>query len=368
MLSRTADTPIAVDLSGVTKMFGAVTALKRTSLAIRYGELMTLLGPSGCGKTTLLNIVAGFLSADEGHLEIAGERVDDVPSFQREIGMMFQNYALFPHMTTEGNVAYGLKMRKLPKAEISRRVEEVLSLVKLTGFERRKPSELSGGQQQRVALARALVIRPKVLLLDEPFSALDKSLRASMQIEVKDIQRKLGLTTIFVTHDQSEALSLSDRLAVMAEGQIRQVGTPQEIYTNPADRFVASFIGDVNVIPARVESLSDGHALIRAGQARVRVPRQHLGQLASEAQVDLFVRPEQLRLAEDCEAPALRGTVHAQIFQGGHTDVLVDIRGVEQGPVLVRLPGPAQSGRWRVGSPIDIAFAIETALAFPKAS
>src|SRR5262249_6325855 len=157
-------------------------------------------------------------------------------------------------------------------------------------------SELSGGQQQRVALARALVIRPKVLLLDEPFSALDKSLRASMQIEVKDIQRKLGLTTIFVTHDQSEALSLSDRLAVMAEGQIRQVGTPQEIYTNPADRFVASFIGDVNVIPARVESLSDGHALIRAGQARVRVPRQHLGQLASEAQVDLFVRPEQLRL------------------------------------------------------------------------
>src|SRR5262249_5432762 len=155
--------------------------------------------------------------------------------------------------------------------------------------------------------------------------------------------------------DQSEALSLSDRLAVMAEGQIRQVGTPQEIYTNPADRFVASFIGDVNVIPARVESLSDGHALIRAGQARVRVPRQHLGQLASEAQVDLFVRPEQLRLAEDCEAPALRGTVHAQIFQGGHTDVLVDIRGVAQGPVLVRLPGPAQSGRWRVGSPIDIA-------------
>jgi len=244
----------------------------------------------------------------------------------------------------------------------------VLSLVKLTGFERRKPSELSGGQQQRVALARALVIRPKVLLLDEPFSALDKSLRASMQIEVKDIQRTLGLTTIFVTHDQSEALSLSDRLAVMSEGQIRQVGTPQEIYTNPADRFVASFIGDVNVIPARVESLGDGHAVVKVGQARVRVQRQHLGQVASEARVDLFVRPEQLRLAEDREARVLQGTVHAQIFQGGHTDVLVDVRDIERGRVLVRLRGPAQSGRWGVGSPIDIAFAIETALAFPQAS
>ena len=242
------DRDIAVRFSGVTKRFGEVTALHEISLPIRRGEFMTLLGPSGCGKTTVLNLAAGFFSPDGGEILIGGERVNDVPTYQRNIGMMFQNYALFPHMTVAANVGYGLKMRHLPKPEIKRRVTDALELVKLTGYEDRKPRQLSGGQQQRVALARALVINPQVLLLDEPFSALDKNLRTSMQVELREIQRKLGVTTIFVTHDQSEALNLSDHLAVMAEGRIRQLGTPEEIYHRPCERFVASFVGDANVL------------------------------------------------------------------------------------------------------------------------
>src|SRR5712671_3511075 len=243
----------AVHFDAVTKRFGDVVALNGVSLAIGRGEFMTLLGPSGCGKTTLLKLAAGFLGPDGGSIAIHGKCVNDVPAYKRGIGMMFQNYALFPHMSVAENVGYGLKARGVGRRERRQRVAEVLALVKLTGMEDRKPRQLSGGQQQRVALARALVIRPKVLLLDEPFSALDRNLRASMQVEIKEIQRKLGVTTIFVTHDQSEALSLSDRIAVLAEGRIRQLGTPDEIYCHPVNRFVASFVGDVNVLRARLE-------------------------------------------------------------------------------------------------------------------
>src|SRR6267378_6325918 len=220
----------AVHFDAVTKRFGDVVALNEVSLAIGRGEFMTLLGPSGCGKTTLLKLAAGFLGPDGGSIAIHGKCVNDVPTYKREIGMMFQNYALFPHMSLADNIAYGLKVRRVPKKERDRRVEEVLALVRLTGLEGRKPRQLSGGQQQRVALARALVINPTVLLLDEPFSALDKNLRGSMQVELREIQRKLGVTTIFVTHDQSEALSLSDRIAVVADGRIRQLDTPHEVY------------------------------------------------------------------------------------------------------------------------------------------
>ena len=225
---------VAVRFNAVTKRFAKTVALHEVSLAVRRGEFMTLLGPSGCGKTTLLNLAAGFFSPDSGEILIDGERVNDVPTYRREIGMMFQNYALFPHMTVAANIAYGLKVRHVAKHEIGRRVGEALALVKLTGMEDRKPRQLSGGQQQRVALARALVINPTVLLLDEPFSALDKNLRGAMQVELREIQRKLGVTTIFVTHDQSEALSLSDRLAVVSEGHIRQLGTPTESTAGPA--------------------------------------------------------------------------------------------------------------------------------------
>src|SRR5271155_4385831 len=245
----------AVTFDGVTKTFGDVKALDNVSLEIGRGEFMTLLGPSGCGKTTLLKLAAGFLGADSGSVAIDGKCVNDVPTYKREIGMMFQNYALFPHMSVAENIAYGLKTRHVQRGEIRRRVAEALALVKLTGVEDRKPRQLSGGQQQRVALARALVINPTVLLLDEPFSALDKNLRTSMQVELREIQRKLNVTTIFVTHDQGEALSLSDRLAVMSEGRIRQLGTPQEIYRSPCDRFVASFVGDANVMRGRLERI-----------------------------------------------------------------------------------------------------------------
>src|ERR1700684_1878676 len=268
--ARTTSEDAAVTFDGVSKNFGDVKALDNVSLKIGRGEFMTLLGPSGCGKTTLLKLAAGFLAPDSGTVAIDGKCVNDVPTYKREIGMMFQNYALFPHMSVAENIAYGLKTRHVPREEIRRRTAEALALVRLRGMEDRKPRQLSGGQQQRVALARALVINPTVLLLDEPFSALDKNLRASMQIELREIQRKLGLTTIFVTHDQGEALSLSDRLAVMSDGRIRQLGTPQEIYRSPCDRFVASFIGDANVLRGRLDGMAGALAVAAVGAARIK--------------------------------------------------------------------------------------------------
>jgi spermidine/putrescine ABC transporter ATP-binding subunit len=358
---------IAVELDGVTKRFGEVTALDKVSLSVRRGELMTLLGPSGCGKTTLLNLVAGFLIPESGEIAIDGKRVTEVPTHRREIGIMFQNYALFPHMSVAANVGYGLKMRRIAKPEIARRVADALVLVKLQGLEDRKPRQLSGGQQQRVALARALVIRPRVLLLDEPFSALDRSLRASMQVEIKEIQRKLGVTTIFVTHDQGEALSLSDRIAVITQGRIRQLGTPNEVYRQPADRFVASFIGDINVLHGRIERLDGAAAAVAVGSVRALVPIRTLKGAAPGAMVDLFVRPEDLRVAEESEPVAVRGTVAAQIYQGSHIDLYVDAAEGASGRVLVRVPGSEGMSRWGAGTRIGIALAADKAIAFQPA-
>ena len=336
--SRGVAEPTAVTLDRVTKRFGELTAIDQISLAVRRGELMTLLGPSGCGKTTLLNLVAGFLLPESGEIAIDGRQVTNIPTYRREIGIMFQNYALFPHMNVAENVGYGLRMRRLPKPEIARRVADALALVKLEGVNDRKPRQLSGGQQQRVALARALIIRPKVLLLDEPFSALDRNLRAAMQVELKDIQRKLGVTTIFVTHDQGEALSLSDRIAVIAEGRIRQLGAPGEIYRRPADRFVASFIGDVNVLSARLERNDGPTATVAVGGARVLVPAGPLKAVEPGGTVDLFLRPEDLRVAREGEAIAAHGNVAAQIYQGGHIDLYVEVPEAASGRVLLRLP------------------------------
>ena len=355
-------------LDGVTKRFGETTALYELSLLVRRGELMTLLGPSGCGKTTLLNLVAGFLVPDRGEIAIDGQRVTDLPSYRREIGIMFQNYALFPHMNVAANVGYGLKMRRIAKPEIERRVADALALVKLRGMEDRRPRQLSGGQQQRVALARALVIRPKVLLLDEPFSALDKSLRASMQVEIKEIQRKLGVTTIFVTHDQSEALSLSDRVAVIDHGRIRQLGTPDDIYRRPVDRFVASFVGDVNVLHARLGRIDGATAEVALGAARVLVPTAPLQGAATGDAVDLFVRPEDLRVAEPGMDVAATGVVAAQIYQGGHVDLYVDMPEVASGRVLVRVPGTKAMSLWPTGTRIGFALATDTVVAFKPAA
>ncbi len=355
---------VAVRFDSVTKRFGEAVALREVSLSVRRGEFMTLLGPSGCGKTTLLNLAAGFFSPDGGDIRIGGERVNDVPTYKREIGMMFQNYALFPHMSLAENIAYGLKVRHVPKKERDRRVEEVLALVRLTGLEGRKPRQLSGGQQQRVALARALVINPTVLLLDEPFSALDKNLRASMQVELREIQRKLKVTTIFVTHDQGEALSLSDRLAVMSEGRIRQLGTPEEIYRRPCDRFVASFVGDANVLRGRLDGLDGAHAVVAVGAARVKVPASSLRGVTASAPVDLFVRPEQLQMVDPDAPCATSGAVAAQVYQGGHVDLYIDCAESVRDRLLVRSARHDAMTRWPIGAQVGISIGDDDAVAF----
>jgi ABC-type Fe3+/spermidine/putrescine transport system ATPase subunit len=296
--------------------------------------------------------------------DLSDERVNDLPTYKREIGMMFQNYALFPHMTVAANVAYGLKARHVDKHEIGGRVGEALVLVKLTGMEERKPRQLSGGQQQRVALARALVINPTVLLLDEPFSALDKNLRGSMQVELREIQRKLGVTTIFVTHDQSEALSLSDRLAVMSEGQIRQLGTPTEIYRRPCDRFVASFVGDANVMRGRLEGIDGARVSVALGAVRASVPLGSLQGVAVSAPVELYVRPEHLEFTGPAGPCARRGTIVGQVYQGGHVDLLVECNESSPERLLVRSAGYQAMTRWPVGAQVGISISADEGVAF----
>ena len=241
-----------VSLIDVEKRFGSNLVVRKMNMEIYEGEFLTLLGPSGCGKTTTLRMIAGFEDATSGIIKVQGERVENKEPYQRDVNTVFQNYALFPHMTVFDNVAYGLTIKKVPKDEIRQRVAEMLELVQLTDYERRKPDELSGGQKQRVAIARALINRPKVLLLDEPLGALDLKLRKQMQIELKRLQKKLGITFVYVTHDQEEALTMSDRIAVMNAGVIEQLGTPMEIYDHPLTRFVAGFIGESNIFDGTV--------------------------------------------------------------------------------------------------------------------
>ncbi len=254
----------AVELQNVSKHFGRVGAVKELSLAVNPGEFLSLLGPSGCGKTTTLRLIAGFEQATAGRVFLAGEDVTDRPAYRRNIGMVFQNYALFPHMTVRENVAFGLHMRRVPTTVIGARVKRALALVRLSGLEDRYHRQLSGGQQQRVALARALVIEPEVLLLDEPLSNLDAKLREEMRVELRQIQRQVGITTVFVTHDQEEALTLSDRVAVMNHGQIVQQGTPIEVYERPAHSFVAGFIGQSNLFWGLVVGQEDGLTRVHA--------------------------------------------------------------------------------------------------------
>jgi ABC-type Fe3+/spermidine/putrescine transport system ATPase subunit len=364
--TRAGDEDIAVRFDGVTKRFGEITAIDDVSLLVRRGELMTLLGPSGCGKTTLLSLVAGFLIPDRGEIAIDGRGVTDLPTHRREIGIMFQNYALFPHMSVAANVGYGLKMRRTPKPEIARRVADALALVKLAGLEDRRPRQLSGGQQQRVALARAIAFNPKALLLDEPLSNLDAKLRAEMRVELRALQHRLGVTSLYVTHDQEEALAISDRIAVIAEGRIRQLGTPDEIYRRPIDRFVASFVGDVNVLSARLERSDGATAIVALGLVQVPVPARTLrGTVPGEA-VDLFVRPEGLRVAEPGAAVAAHGVVAAQVYQGGHVDLYVDAPEAVSGRVLLRLPGHEGMSRWPPGTRIGLALAAGEAVAFSR--
>ena len=284
-----------VKLKNVVYRYKDVTAVDGVSLHIREGEFFALLGPSGSGKTTILRLIAGFLTPMEGEIEIGDQVVHNVPVYARNIGFVFQNYALFPHMTVAENVAYGLESRKFPKDEIGRRVKDILALVEMTGMENRRPSELSGGQQQRVALARALVTNPKVLLLDEPLAALDKKLRIQMQVELRQLQQNVGITTIFVTHDQEEAMTLSDRIAILRKGKIAQVGHPREVYESPRTFFVSSFIGESNRLNGQVISKSGTEIVIETDQG-YKVYARSKEMIKEGDRVVIIVRPENIRV------------------------------------------------------------------------
>ena len=295
----------AVIIKDAVKKYGDFTALKGVSLDIREGEFFTLLGPSGCGKTTLLRMIAGFNSIEGGEFYFGDRLINAVPAHKRDIGMVFQNYAIFPHLTVAENVAYGLKARKVPASEIAPRVAEALELVQIAHLSKRKPNELSGGQQQRVALARAFVIEPSVLLMDEPLSNLDAKLRVQMRTVIKKLQRKLGITTIYVTHDQEEALAISDRIAVMKDGVIMQIGTPTEIYAKPQNPFVAGFIGTSNFLDCTV--WENGEVTIE-NELTIRVPLKK----PYSGKATLSARPEQLFFARD----GMPGEVQFSTFLG----------------------------------------------------
>ena len=308
-----------IELKNITKSFDGETVLNNISLDIYDNEFLTLLGPSGCGKTTLLRIISGFVQPDEGEVVFMGEDITEVPPHKRNVNTVFQKYALFPHLNVYENVAFPLREKKVPKDEIDKKVKEMLKLVMLSGFEKRNVTSLSGGQQQRVAIARALVNHPKVLLLDEPLSALDLKLRKDMQQELKNIQKSTGITFVFVTHDQEEALSMSDTIVVMSEGVIQQIGTPVDIYNEPENAFVADFIGESNII--------DG-VMIKDGEARFSgqsFPCLDKG-FAPKEPVDIVIRPEDVDIVP-VEKGMLEGVVTSVTFMGVHYEIIVDVKG-----------------------------------------
>ena len=312
-----------ISIKGVTKQFGAFTAVKDVDLKIYKGELFSLLGGSGCGKTTLLRMLAGFETPTFGRIVIDGVDMTDVPPYERPVNMMFQSYALFPHMTVEKNVGYGLKHEKLSKAEVQEQVAAVLELVQLGPFSKRKPHQLSGGQRQRVALARALVKRPKVLLLDEPLGALDKKLREQTQFELMNIQDQVGITFVVVTHDQEEAMTLSTRLAVMDRGEIMQIGTPTDIYEYPETRFTADFIGSINIFEGRVTEDAADHVIVRSEEAGCDCFIDHGVSIPGDSTVWVAVRPEKILIAKeppaDSQHNVVRGVVQDMGYFGNHS-------------------------------------------------
>ncbi|MCX0378597.1 ABC transporter ATP-binding protein [Clostridium perfringens] len=304
-----------IELKGITKSYGKDTILDNLSLNIKKNEFLTLLGPSGCGKTTTLKIIAGFETADSGQVVFENNIINDIPPYERQLNTVFQKYALFPHMNVYENIAFGLKLKKMPKDVIDQKVKEMLKLVALEGYENRDIEALSGGQQQRVAIARALVNEPKVLLLDEPLGALDMKLRKGMQIELKRIQQKLGITFIFVTHDQEEALTMSDTIVVMNKGEIQQMGSPEDIYNEPANSFVAKFIGESNIVDG---TMLDDFKVEFAGRIFDCVDK---GFGKNEA-IEVVIRPEDFEMVK-YEDGMLKGTVTSVIFKGVHYEIEV---------------------------------------------
>jgi spermidine/putrescine ABC transporter ATP-binding subunit len=352
------DSDADVYLRGVSKSYGGIPAVRDLTLAIPRGVFFSLLGPSGCGKTTTLRLIAGFEQPSDGAVFIRGTDVTAVPPYRRDFAMVFQNFALFPHLSVADNVAFGLRMRRIGGAARAVRVKEALDLVKLSGYGDRYPKQLSGGQQQRVALARAIVVRPAVLLLDEPLGALDKSLREDMQVELRQLQRKLGITTIFVTHDQEEALTLSDHVAVMRDGIIEQLGPPRALYERPRSEFVAGFLGASNFFDARVVARG---AVEIAGQ-RVSLDGDH----AVGALLRIAVRPEKIALGAPAAAHGLQAYVREIVYRGATTHLYLDSAA---GPIIAYQQNAAGEGTsWQVGDAAACCWAAGSAVVLGSAA
>ena len=349
----------AVLFQQVSRHFGAVRAVDSVDLAIAEGEFFAMLGPSGSGKTTCLRLMAGFEQPTSGHIEIFGETAEGVPPYRRNVNTVFQDYALFPHLSILENVAYGLMVKGIGKAERLKAAEDALAMVKLPGYGTRRPGQLSGGQRQRVALARALVNRPRVLLLDEPLGALDLKLREQMQEELKSLQKSLGITFVFVTHDQEEALTMSDRIAVMSTGTVRQVGSPWDIYDRPAERFVADFIGETNFLEAEVVSVSGKKARVRLSSG-AEIAATFPADLTPSGKVTIVVRPEHAQAGAPSPTSLLRGTVHEIVYLG--TDTHFHVR-LDDGKTFTARQQNARSGHcgFAKDDPIGITFSDDVA-------
>jgi iron(III) transport system ATP-binding protein len=358
---------VKIAIRGVVKRFGAVTAVDRAELDVADGELFTLLGPSGCGKTTLLRLLAGFYQPDAGEIHFGERKVNGLAPYERNIGMVFQNYALWPHMTVVGNVSYGLRVRRLAAAEVERRVREGLAKGNLGGLESRYPGQLSGGQQQRVALARALVLNPDILLLDEPLSNLDAKIRVQVRAEIRKLQQELGITTIYVTHDQEEALSLSDRVAVMKDGRVLQVGVPKELYERPRTRFVADFVGTNNLLPGQVRERRGARVLVDTGVGRLEaIPN---AAAAVSDRCVLAIRPENVAIAAAGAGAvnggnAVSGRVAFSSYLGSTLRYDVETAG---GLVLkADIRDPWHHDPMPVGRAVTVSFPASVTLALPE--
>jgi spermidine/putrescine transport system ATP-binding protein/putrescine transport system ATP-binding protein len=359
-----------IAINDVCKSFGSVQAVDHVSIGIGRGEFFSLLGPSGCGKTTLLRMLAGFEVPTSGEITIDGQPMSAVPPHRRPVNMVFQSYAIFPHLDVRANIAYGMRKDKLPKAELDARVEEMLETIKLPGYGSRRSHELSGGERQRVALARALIKRPKVLLLDEPLGALDKKLREQMQLELRQLQRAVGITFVFVTHDQEEALTMSDRIAVMSKGKVRQVDTPARLYEAPTSREVAAFIGSMNFIDATVEGEEGEMLVIDAGPAgKVRAELPADGAPARGTRIVIGIRPEKLVLSDtqpNSGANAVRGRLTAASYLGERSHYYLQVDGLP-GPLSVaRQNSQAKvADRTEAGSELWVSWQPEAAIVLP---
>lgn len=347
-----------VVLEDVTKVFGEVVAVDHLSLSIRKGEFFSLLGPSGCGKTTTLRLIGGFEAPTEGSIYVGGQLMNDVPAYERPVNTVFQSYALFPHLTVHGNIAFGLRIMKLGKREIDDRIRAVLDLVDLPGFGDRKPSQLSGGQRQRVALARSLVLEPTVLLLDEPLGALDLRLRKQMQVELKNLQEKLKITFLYVTHDQEEALAMSDRIGVMNQGRLEQVAKAEEIYERPKTRFVAGFIGETNVLTGLISRASDSSCSIDLDGLTFPLPPAYCAN-GEGGELSISVRPEKISMGDSLpEATRFRARIVDEIYKGSSSTFLVELENGLRIRVERQMKGT--SSDYAVGDRVDIGWLPES--------